>query len=144
LTRVAMLAGLALAACQTSDVGKSCPQLLADTQPTDSYGSRAETQEVVEQNVTFPCDDFVCVATAGRSGYCTQKCREDVGCPDGFVCRTVQAVGPFANDKFCVWKHCDKRSDCGNMKSFCCTPVPGASPTEEIKLCDFANDGKCP
>jgi hypothetical protein len=129
--------------CDNSDVGDACPALLNGVVPASGEGSSVETQEVVEQNISFPCDDFTCVATGGRAGYCSKKCRDNLGCPSGFECRTVQSVGPFANDKFCVWKHCNKSSDCGSMKSFCCTPVPSANPTEEIKLCDFSNGGKC-
>ena len=107
------------------------------------------TQEVVEQNVEFPCDDLICVATDGRSGYCSKKCREDAGCPAGFECRQVQVIGEFANDKFCTWKHCDRPKDCGLKDDFrCCHPETSsqcggkaeglhAEAGEEVKLCTF-------
>ena len=38
----------------------------------------------------------------------------------------------------------DRRADCGDEEEFCCEAVPGSDPTEDIKLCKFANKkGKC-
>lgn len=132
-----------LGACETHDIGQPCPQLLRGQDAASSTGNRAETQEVVEQNVAFPCEELICVATAGRPGYCSRKCREDAGCPDGFGCRVVQPVGPFAGQRFCAWKRCDSTKVCGNLKDFCCSPVPNSAPEEDIKYCNFKSDGSC-
>lgn len=133
---------LLLAACDDHDLGQPCPELQANADATSGDG-RAETQEVVEQNVAFPCDELICIATSGRDGYCSKKCREDAGCPAGFSCREIQPVGPFAGEKFCAWKSCEKASDCGNKDDFCCVPVPGSGPLEDLKFCDFKSNGKC-
>jgi hypothetical protein len=145
-TQLLILAVLALVAgCEKHDVGKPCPQLLAGEDPsTPGEDNQTITHEVIEQNLGFPCEELICVATAGREGYCTKKCRQDAGCPDGFECREVQPVGDFAGEKFCVWKVCESRGDCGNKEDFCCVPVTGADPTVEVTYCDFANeDGEC-
>ena len=140
---MAGLVVLAAAACERNDIGEACPKLLAGADPGSAAGTRVETQEVVQQDVTFPCDELICIATDGRSGYCSKRCREDVGCPNGFECRTVQSIGPFAGEKFCAWKHCNTRSDCGSKDEFCCVPAPSPEAGQELKLCDF-KDGKCP
>jgi hypothetical protein len=138
------LSCLALVACNKSDVGQDCPELLGEEASANvPDASRTETAEVVAQDVTFPCDELLCVATAGRSGYCSKKCREDSGCPSGFVCREVQPVGVFAKEKFCVWAPCTKAKDCGDTKEFCCLPMQGADPGQSPTYCAFANNGKC-
>lgn len=138
------LASLSFVACDDNDIGDPCPQLLRGEDPGASSGVRSESEETVEQNASFPCDELICIATTGRPGYCSKKCRENAGCPAGFECRTVQELGPFANDKFCAWKKCQKRSDCGGTGSdFCCSAVSGADPSGETKYCEFSNDGKC-
>ncbi|MEK7706096.1 MAG: hypothetical protein AAB426_14140 [Myxococcota bacterium] len=130
-------------ACASDDIGAPCPQLLDGNDAANVDGSRIETPEVVAQDVSFPCEEFICIASGGTSGYCSKKCRSNGGCPDGFECRLVQAVGPFANQKLCAWKPCETRSDCGSIrKSFCCAPV--IDNNEETRLCSFSNDGKCP
>jgi hypothetical protein len=131
------------AACEHNDIGHGCPQLLGDQDSGTAAGTRVETQEVVQQDVTFPCDELICIATDGRAGYCSKRCREDAGCPSGFECRTIQSIGPFAGEMFCAWKRCDSRSDCGSTSEFCCVPAPSPEAGQELKLCDF-KDGKCP
>lgn len=132
-----------LFACDNNDIGKDCPELLADADPTEPEGGRTVTEEVVGHDAGFPCRELICIATAGRSGYCSKRCREDAGCPDGFECREIQPVGLFAGEKYCAWKPCEKRSDCGNVEDFCCIAVPAADPLGDRKYCDFAVDGKC-
>jgi hypothetical protein len=142
---LAMLSVMSAVGCEKSDVGKPCPQLLGGADPSQSgEENQVVTEEVVEQNVGFPCDELICVATAGRSGYCSKKCREDAGCPDGFECREIQPTGDFAGQKFCVWKRCESRDDCGNKDDFCCVKVPGADPVNATRYCDFSDeDGEC-
>ncbi len=140
---VAVTAGLG---CERPDIGNECP-LLEATPPTGG-GTRIETDEIVGQDVKFDCDELICVATDGRAGYCSAKCREDAGCPAGFECRHVQPKGEFADDMFCVWKRCDRPRDCGSKDDFrCCHPrgwpCGGESEGltlatgEQIKLCTF-------
>lgn len=142
---VALAAGLV--ACQSSDLGQPCPLLLKDpvtgafTPPFTGSGANITTQEVVGQDSSYPCASMICVATQGRSGYCTQKCLDDAGCPAGFTCRIVQSAGYFANVSVCVWKECDKNSDCGNMQ--CCAVVPFDHPAKELSLCEASDNGKC-
>jgi hypothetical protein len=134
---------LSCAACTKDDIGEACPQLEVDDASGSADPTRTETEEVVEQNPAFPCDELVCIATDGIAGYCSKKCRTDAGCPEGFECRTVQEIGPFASEKFCAWKRCEQRTDCGNADDFCCVAVPNARAGEELKLCEFSKDGKC-
>lgn len=140
---LALVSLVAIAACTKHDLGQDCPELDATGGGATDDATRTETDEVVEQNPAFPCDELVCIATDGKAGYCSKKCRSDAGCPEGFECRTVQDIGPFAEEKFCAWKRCTSRRDCGNPDDFCCTAVPNARPDEELKLCEFSNDGKC-
>ncbi len=123
--------------CDAHDIGKPCPQLLGGAPTAESGGTRVETLEVVEQNAAFPCDELICIATDGRPGYCSRKCREDAGCPAGFECRQVQRLGDFAQVKFCAWKPCRKRADCGSADEFRCVAAPSADVGEELRLCDF-------
>lgn len=134
-----IIAAVGSASCASDDIGQPCPDLFAGA-ATSSIGSRVETREVVAQDVSFPCEELICIASEGTDGYCSKKCRNDGGCPDGFECRLVQTVGAFAQQKLCAWKHCAKRSDCGSIKSFCCKAVPG---NEETNLCTFSDDGHC-
>lgn len=127
--------------CSAHDIGKECPQLLGDADPADPGEGRTETAEVIAYDVTFPCEEMICIATAGRAGYCSKHCREDAGCPDGFECREIQPVGEFAGRKYCAWKPCESRGDCGD--DFCCVGVAGSDPVTDRKYCDFAEDGKC-
>ncbi|MBI3180382.1 MAG: hypothetical protein HYZ27_12015 [Deltaproteobacteria bacterium] len=140
--RVAVFATLA-PACEQHDIGKPCPQLLGDAEPALEGTTRLETEEVVAQDTNFPCEDLICIATDGRSGYCSRKCRSAAGCPDGFTCRTVQEIGPFAQDMFCAWAHCTSAGDCGSRDDFCCVVAPSPSEVDDVKLCDF-KDGSCP
>jgi len=136
-----MLLVLAASGCASNDIGQPCPDLLTDA--GTGGASYTETAEVVAQDVSFPCDEFICIASEGTDGYCSKKCRTDAGCPSGFTCRIIQSVGPFATQKFCAWKRCTNRSDCGsNKSSFCCYPPIDAN--EELKLCAFSDDPVCP
>ena len=139
--RIAALA--LLGGCVKHDIGDACPDLLDGIDPVDKVGTRTITQEVVGQNIEYPCEEMICVASEGRDGYCSRKCLSDAGCPAGFTCRTVQETGFFADEKFCVWKHCETPSDCGNEKKFCCSIVPGAEPVGELKLCEYALEKEC-
>ena len=106
----------------------------------------SNTQEVVGQDASFPCEQLICVASGGRGGYCSGKCLDDAGCPAGFECSVVQTLGTFANIKYCVWKQCTKRQDCGGgnqSQDFCCDAVVGGNPNQEYRLCNFSKNGKC-
>ena len=85
---------------------------------------------------------MICVATAGRAGYCSTECREDAGCPAGFACREIQPIGEFAGQKFCAWKQCSAVADCGNKKDFCCRQMPGGE-VLNLSYCDFSSNGPC-
>lgn len=140
-----MAVGVCIAAgCDANDIGKDCPDLLGDQSPGGAAGTRVETEEVVEQDVTFPCDELICIATDGRSGYCSKRCRENAGCPAGFECRVIQKIGPFAGEMFCAWKRCATSADCGSKKEFCCVAAPSPVAGEELKLCDFKGNDTCP
>jgi hypothetical protein len=134
--------GAAVSGCDTSDVGQPCPQLGSEATTTAGGPGSAETQEVVAYDPSFPCSDLVCIATAGRSGYCSKVCREDAGCPDGFECRVIQPLGAFAGERFCAWKTCESPADCGKKNKFCCRLIPGADPLQH-KYCDFSSNGSC-
>ncbi len=145
LSAVCALCALSLAACDKTDIGQPCPELLGDTEPATPSTDLAQTEtiEVVAYDPSFPCNELICVATAGRSGYCSKLCREDAACPEGFACREVQPIGSFAGKKYCVWKSCRSTSDCGDKEDFCCREVFGSDPTPGVKYCDFATNGHC-
>jgi hypothetical protein len=106
-------------------------------------GARTATREAVGQSTAYPCESLICVASQGRPGYCSQKCRNDAGCPDGFECREIMNEGEFAGEKFCAWRACNAPADCGNVEELCCSPVPNADPEQDVKLCELANEGTC-
>ena len=146
---VAVTAGLTVA-CDAHDLGQPCPQLLSTadvpvTNPDDASTTRRETPEVVGQDTIFPCDELVCIATDGSSGYCSKKCRSDSACPEGFACRVIMDIGPFAGESFCAWKRCTSRADCGHKKDFCCAGAAddGAVDELQVKVCSFSRGGKC-
>jgi hypothetical protein len=133
--------------CNHHDIGQPCPSLLDGASPTQdtSDPTTASTQEVVaEDPAYYTCESLNCIATKVRSGYCTAECLDNAGCPDGFECRTVQNLGPFAGVTFCAWKACTARSDCGRASDFCCTQVAGTTSSQEFRQCAFSNHGKCP
>ncbi len=140
--RVLLAVVLATGACRTSDIGQPCPALLGDTDPASSDGGRTETQEVVGYDPTFPCESLTCVATAGRSGYCSKGCRDDASCPRAFECRVIQPVGAFAGQEYCAWKPCQATSDCGPKSEYCCRSAVGADPLA-TKYCDFSHGDDC-
>lgn len=143
LTLALACAIAALHGCAADDIGKACPQLLGDESAGTQSGARSVTQEVVAQDISFPCEQMVCIATAGRLGYCTKACRENAGCPAGFECREIQPFPPFAGEQFCAWKPCKTAADCGKKGLFCCREALGATVAEKPMFCDFANNGKC-
>ncbi|MEZ4272645.1 MAG: hypothetical protein R3C68_14810 [Myxococcota bacterium] len=125
-------------ACDSHDLGQPCPQLLQGVDASDNEGMRSETQEVVGQDLTYPCEELLCVASGGKTGYCSKKCRGDSGCPTGFECKAIHSTGEMAGQTFCVWKTCESAADCGSSKKFCCNQVSEVAP----KLCEFSN-GQC-
>jgi hypothetical protein len=126
-------------ASSSCNTGATSPTCVALETP-----GRVSTRESVGQSTAYPCESLICVASGGKPGYCSQKCRNDAGCPQGFECRVIMTSGTFANEKFCAWKSCDTRGDCGNVDELCCSSVPGADPVQDIKMCEHANDeGKC-
>lgn len=136
-----------LSGCNSSDIGSDCPQLLGDSQAvsTSDDPTITVTQNVVGIGLAYEnCASLICIAAQGKSGYCSDKCLDDSACPAGFSCQIVQDVGSFAGQKFCAWKRCQSRSDCGAEKDFCCTQVAGTTDSETFKLCAFSTDGKCP
>ncbi len=141
LFSLALLAG----GCDRTDIGEDCPGLLGDTPPAiTTQDGETVTQEVVAQDVSFPCDNLLCIASQGIAGYCSKKCLGDGACPSGFSCRAIQAKGDeFGGQLFCAWKTCKKRSDCGKTENFCCEEVLNADPVETLKLCRYSNEGKC-
>lgn len=138
---IALVTPLALlSACETHDLGQSCE---LDEEAMTSTDSRTETTEVVIQDVSLLCDELICVGSDGREPYCSKKCRSDAACPDGFECRLVQEIGDLQSQEFCVWKRCEKRSDCGPSEEFCCELIEGSDPAQEFSLCAFSDNGSC-
>jgi hypothetical protein len=135
---------LSLCHCHASDVGQPCPQAIQGLTPATATGDPtvSNTVETLVQGVTLPCEEMLCVASVGSRGYCTKKCLNDTACPRGFICRAVQEAGAFAAQKFCVWKPCQTRADCGG-KDFCCNLVSTGSPIPTTRLCSFAKDTLC-
>ena len=97
---ILLLAALPLASCADHDLGKACPLTLDAA--SDTAENMTSVNEVVSQDLAFDCASYICIATKGSSGYCSQKCRNDGGCPLGFTCRQVQEIGPYAKNKFCA------------------------------------------
>lgn len=137
-------AALLATCCHSSDVGAACPQALrgqAAAEATDD-ASMSNTLDVVMQGTQLPCESLLCVASDGVDGYCSQKCRDDAGCPQGFACRRVDQIGAWSTTSFCTWKACQTREDCGG-KAFCCRHVAGGNPDPAAKLCGFSQAGDC-
>lgn len=111
--------------------------------PAPASGERIATREAVGQSTGYPCESLICIASQGKPGYCSQKCRNDAGCPAGFECKEIMSEGEFAGEKFCAWKSCNARGDCGTVEEFCCSVVPGVDPEHEVKLCEHSDEGKC-
>jgi hypothetical protein len=135
-----LVALLAAAACDDSDIGQECTGMDI---PVPSGASaegdvlRAQGSEIVEYNAEFPCQTTVCVATLGRGGYCSQECTKDTHCPKAFECRTVMDMGPFAEQHFCVWKQCSRDEDCGDPYEYICAKVAELSLGEVVRVCDW-------
>ncbi len=118
---------------QASDVGLACPMEVPPPEPNPTTGS-VSYPAVVEVNTAFPCDSLVCVALAGVPPYCSQICREDAGCPEAFECRVVNAAGPFADRRYCVWRRCRSQLECGDVTTYDC--IAGYyGPNEPPGLC---------
>jgi hypothetical protein len=134
---------VAIGSCASNDIGKPCPQLLGDTQPATVGDDQTATAEVVAYDPSFPCDELICIATSGRSGYCSKLCRDNAVCPQGFECREIQPVGEFAGQKYCAWKPCQNVGDCGSKSDFCCQAVVGSSSVTDRSYCAFKSGGHC-
>lgn len=141
---IALLLATALlsSACDDTDVGEACPQLLGDEAANDPASlvtqnpdGSVDVTETYGTSALFPCDSLLCVAADGRPGYCTVECRGDSACPDGFECKSVSG-GVYARN-VCTWKTCTSDKACGDGKV--CRSVPGVLPGEDFKLCTFAD-----
>lgn len=134
-----------IVSCQHTDYGRPCPELLDGNSPITATGDPTvtNTQAVVGENPDYPCEQLICVAADGTSGYCSGKCLDDTGCPSGFTCQQVQGAGAFATSNFCVWKTCETASDCGSTHDFCCGSIAGGNPDPNIRLCSYKTQGKC-
>lgn len=132
--------------CSRSDVGEDCPQLL-DKQAAlfDSNDATVtRSQNIVAMGPEFePCEQLVCIAAQGRGGYCSSTCQSDDSCPEAFVCQTVQSLGVFAQERFCVWKSCKTHDDCGHSARYCCQQIPGTGDNPLFKQCTSSMDGQC-
>ena len=102
------------------------------------------TGTVVAQDPSFPCEQLLCVAAGGNSGYCSKKCFDDSSCPGGFTCSEVEPRGLYAGQKFCVFKTCSTAQDCGSTAHFCCQQTAGSTDHQEIRLCAFKSGKSCP
>lgn len=128
---------LLVSGCEQPDLGKPCPGLLGGAPPS-SGSTRTETVATVGQSTCFPCEEMICVATDGKDGYCSKKCRDDSNCPTGFVCQQLQPLGDFAGESFCVWMGCETDEDCGDPHMRC-VEVPSSDPAGNLKLCEFTD-----
>ncbi|MEE8408607.1 MAG: hypothetical protein V3T05_03285 [Myxococcota bacterium] len=128
-----------LVACDTDDIGTICEgMVIADPghATTDGDVMTSRGSEIVEYNVTFPCENTVCIATLGRGGYCTRECSiRGSNCPSAFECREVLSIGPFAGETFCAWKECTFSEDCGDVDKYACTEVKELSLGKIVRLC---------
>lgn len=141
---IALLVATALSssACEDTDVGEACPQLLGDAAANDPANlvkqnpdGSVDVTETYGTSALFPCDSLMCVAADGRPGYCTVECRDDGACPEGFECKSVSG-GVYARS-VCTWKTCTSDKACGDGKV--CRSVPNVVPGEDFKLCTFAD-----
>ncbi|MBC7792193.1 MAG: hypothetical protein H7Z43_00670 [Clostridia bacterium] len=129
-------------ACDDTDVGEICPQLLGDAAANDpanlvttNADGTSDVTETYGTSAAFPCESLLCVAADGRPGYCTVECRDDGACPDGFACKSISG-GVYARN-VCIWKTCTSDKGCGDGKV--CRSVPNVIPGEDFKLCTFAD-----
>lgn len=138
MRRTGLTLCLLLVACEGHDLGKPCDELLGDTDPAQGT-TRTDTRVAIGQNTCYPCSELICVATDGKPGYCSKKCRDDTGCPGGFTCRILQPLAgeEFAGSGFCVWSECVNDADCGNEAIFACKSVPHSDPAGDLQRCDY-------
>ena len=136
----------AVTACaDKSDVGNACPMSGASEEASGSAAA-VNYPTVVEVNALFPCASLTCVATMGRSPYCTAECRDDSMCPDAFECRVVvskdsdlENSAGFSGRQYCVWRGCSMRLECGDPARYDCI-AGNYGPEEPSGLCGPAED----
>lgn len=145
-----LVAAVAILGCETHDLGRPCELLLGDQDPAVSpYDDRARTETItaVGQAACLPCDELICVALDGITGYCSKRCIDDSNCPTGFVCRVVIEADPdaaadddsqqFAGAGFCVWQSCSSDEDCGSPDQLECATIENSDPETELKRCQY-------
>jgi hypothetical protein len=135
------LAAITLAACDKTDDGKDC------TPADDTAGSGSDVGNSGGESVTFPaterkdgqCESFSCVSTQVRRNYCSHTCASQRDCMDGFVCATLQPVGPLKETQFCLLaKSCRPTvpTDCPR-ETMDCVPVTTSDPEKPEYFCDL-------
>lgn len=137
-----VVTGLFVAGCESDDIGDACPQMVVPipsgaTEEGDVL--RAQASEIVEYSVEFPCEHSVCIATLGKTPYCSKECSKDTHCPTAFECRSVMDMGPFSNREYCAWRQCVDAEDCGNPFEYSCEHSPELSLGKNVGLCSFKN-----
>lgn len=138
---VVLVAGLIGQACQEDDLGIPCAvdRLPLDDGQTDWIVG--EEPKVVEDQILQDgaCESFVCLVQSGIPPYCSRPCNRKLPCPDGFVCETIQTLGPRAEDSFCLYAACETASDCKDIKTYDCVTFPSITldPTATFKRCQL-------
>lgn len=136
---VAVVVGaLLVTACSESDIGSDCPSVAVPTPngaSTEGDVVRTQGSEIVEYDAQFPCESTVCIATLGKTPYCSKECSTDAQCPDAFECRQVMELGPFAERKYCAWRECVSDSSCGDRDDTVCEPYAELSIGNPVSFC---------
>lgn len=139
LLRSLGLAVFFLVACEPHDLGRPCP-------PPEGSEDTVEDASPDDTEIVFPatvrkdgkCESFQCVSTQVRSNYCSRECQNQGDCPEGFLCGTLQPVGPLSQEQFCLLaKPCRENvsGDCPR-ESMVCRSVPTTVPDQPAFFCD--------
>ncbi len=131
---VMIAAAALLSGCEEDDTGLCCRALSDEGRmavPTPEFQMDGSPRDRVARHPAFECSDLACVSWRASEAFCTKKCKDAKGCPDGFACETVLEAdpGPGApitpQDKFCVRATCSGSATC--PEGFSCQPGPTAS-----------------
>ena len=147
----ALLAGV-LCQCTTDDTGTACTNPNATNISADTVQGENPVVEVIRLDRDPVCETFNCLTHLGIPSYCTRSCTNnsppaskvtcstdsdckwplhcnkgvcnDDDCPKGFVCKTIQDVGPLKDQDFCVRRtNCGNDLECENIGTLVCEPL---------------------
>lgn len=147
-----VLLAASLCHCTTDDTGTACTNPNATDISSDTVQGENPVVEVIRLDRDPVCETFNCLTHMGIPSYCTRTCKNndppsskqsctvdtdckfplhcnkgtcnDDDCPKGFVCKTIQDVGPLQNQEFCVRRsNCQGDFECEAIGTLSCEPL---------------------